>query len=154
MNEGHAALLGIGLLEERLGDASLDQATEEDIAAIAQLCVFTTHTPVPAGHDQFGADLMYSVLGAERSKTIERFGCLHNSLLNMTYLALRFSRYVNGVALQHGKVSHEMFPDYPVHSITNQTGDVRQARTAPATQAFWQAWRTIGAIRNSHREKP
>jgi starch phosphorylase len=119
MNEGHAALLGIGLLEERLGNASLDQATEDDVAAIAQLCVFTTHTPVPAGHDQFGPDQMFAVLGAERGNAIERFGCLHNALLNMTYLALRFSRYVNGVAMQHGKVSHEMFPDYPVHSITN-----------------------------------
>ncbi|MGD0796404.1 MAG: alpha-glucan family phosphorylase [Acidobacteriaceae bacterium] len=119
MNEGHAALLGIGLLEERLGGASLERATEEDVDAIAQRCVFTTHTPVPAGHDQFGVDQMYTVLGADRGKAIERFGCLHNALLNMTYLALRFSRYVNGVAMQHGKVSQEMFPDYHVHAITN-----------------------------------
>ena len=119
MNEGHAALLGIGLLEERLGGSSLEHATEEDVAAIAQLCVFTTHTPVPAGHDQFGLDQMYTVLGADRGNAIERFGCLHNALLNMTYLALRFSRYVNGVAMQHGKVSQQMFPDYHVHSITN-----------------------------------
>jgi len=119
MNEGHAALLGIGLLEERLGAAPLDQATEEDVAEIANCCVFTTHTPVPAGHDQFGLDQMYSVLGSARGNAIERFGCLHNGLLNMTYLALRFSRYVNGVAMQHGKVSQQMFPDYHVHSITN-----------------------------------
>jgi starch phosphorylase len=119
MNEGHAALLGIGLLEDRLAPASLDQATEEDVAAIAQCCVFTTHTPVPAGHDQFGLDQMYTVLGSERGNAIERFGCLHNGLLNMTYLALRFSRYVNGVAMQHGKVSQQMFPDYHVHAITN-----------------------------------
>jgi starch phosphorylase len=59
------------------------------------------------------------VLGHERSSTIERFGCLHNELLNMTYLALRFSRYVNGVAMQHGKVSQQMFPEYTVHAITN-----------------------------------
>jgi len=119
MNEGHAALLGIGLLEERLGALPLDQATEEDVAEIANCCVFTTHTPVPAGHDQFGLDQMYSVLGTARGNAIERFGCLHNGLLNMTYLALRFSRYVNGVAMQHGKVSQQMFPDYHVHSITN-----------------------------------
>jgi len=119
MNEGHAALLGIGLLEERLGAASLDQATEDDVAAIAQRCVFTTHTPVPAGHDQFGIDQMYAVLGDERGRTIERFGYLHNSLLNLTYLALRFSRYVNGVSMQHGKVSQEMYPEVRVHSITN-----------------------------------
>jgi starch phosphorylase len=119
MNEGHAALLGIGLLEEHLDGASLDQATEEDVAEIANQCVFTTHTPVPAGHDQFGLDQMYTVLGQERGNAIERFGCLHNGLLNMTYLALRFSRYVNGVAMQHGKVSQQMFPDYHVHAITN-----------------------------------
>ena len=119
MNEGHAALLGIGLLEEHLGGTPLSQATEADVAEIASQCVFTTHTPVPAGHDQFGLDQMYTVLGQDRGNTIERFGCLHNSLLNMTYLALRFSRYVNGVAMQHGKVSQQMFPDYHVHSITN-----------------------------------
>ena len=119
MNEGHAALLGIGLLEERLKGAPLEQATESDVSAIAQSCVFTTHTPVPAGHDQFGIDQMYAVLGAARGKAIERFGCLHNALLNMTYLALRFSRYVNGVAMQHGKVSQQMFPEYKVEAITN-----------------------------------
>jgi starch phosphorylase len=119
MNEGHAALLGIGLLEERLNGQPLERATEDDVKAIAAQCVFTTHTPVPAGHDQFGLDQMWTVLGKERGTTIERFGALHNALLNMTYLALRFSRYVNGVAMMHGKVSQEMFPDYKVHAITN-----------------------------------
>ena len=119
MNEGHAALLGLGLLEEQLNGVSLEQATEEDVNAVAARCVFTTHTPVPAGHDQFGMDQMYTVLGQERGIAIERFGGIHNGLLNMTYLALRFSRYVNGVAMQHGKVSQQMFPDYHVHAITN-----------------------------------
>jgi starch phosphorylase len=119
MNEGHAALLGIGLLEARLEGQPLERATEEDVKAVAAQCVFTTHTPVPAGHDQFGLDQMYAVLGKDRAATIERFGALHNALLNMTYLALRFSRYVNGVAMMHGKVSQQMFPDYKVHAITN-----------------------------------
>ena len=97
MNEGHAALLALGLLEDRLPPgASLATATEEDRLAVAAQCVFTTHTPVPAGHDQFGLDQMYAVLGDDRSKTIERFGGLHNNLMNMTYVALRFSRWVNG----------------------------------------------------------
>src|SRR6202000_3208714 len=95
------------------------EAGIEDAEAVRSQCVFTTHTPVPAGHDQFGTDQMYTVLGHERAATIERFGALHNGLMNMTYLALRFSRYVNGVALQHGKVSQGMFPEYRVHSITN-----------------------------------
>lgn len=119
MNEGHAALLTIGLLEQKLDGADLTQATDDDLKAVQQRCVFTTHTPVPAGHDQFGIDQMYAVLGQARAQCIERFGGLHNGLMNMTYIALRFSRYVNGVAMQHGKVSQQMFPEYRVHSITN-----------------------------------
>lgn len=119
MNEGHAALLTIGLLEEHLSGNPLRDAQEIDLEAVRCQCVFTTHTPVPAGHDQFGLDHMYQVLGHERASAIERAGCLHNGLMNMTYIALRFSRYVNGVAMQHGKVSQRMFSDYQVHSITN-----------------------------------
>jgi starch phosphorylase len=119
MNEGHAALLTIGLLEARRAPSPLSSATDADADAIRQQCVFTTHTPVPAGHDKFGLDQMVHVLGQERAATIERFGCLHNDLLNMTYLALRFSRYVNGVSMLHGQVSQQMFPEYPVHAITN-----------------------------------
>jgi starch phosphorylase len=119
MNEGHAALLTIGLLENRLAPSPLSAATDSDAEAIKQQCVFTTHTPVPAGHDKFGPDQMVAVLGHERASILERFGCMHNGLMNMTYLALRFSRYVNGVAMQHGKVSQHMFPEYHVHSITN-----------------------------------
>ena len=119
MNEGHAALLSIGLLEARVAPSHLSTATDADAEAVKQQCIFTTHTPVPAGHDKFGLDQMRQILGADRSSTIERFGCLHNDLLNMTYLALRFSRYVNGVAMLHGKVSQQMFPEYTVHSITN-----------------------------------
>ena len=119
MNEGHAALLTIGLMEDHLAGVPLRDAKETDAAFVREHCVFTTHTPVPAGHDQFGLDQMYRVLGHERASAIERFGCLHNGLMNMTYLALRFSRFVNGVAMQHGKVSQQMFPEYRVHSITN-----------------------------------
>jgi starch phosphorylase len=119
MNEGHAALLSLGLLEEHLAGMPLKEAKEADLEAVRQQCVFTTHTPVPAGHDQFGVDQMYQVLGHDRGAAIDRAGCLHNGLMNMTYIALRFSRYVNGVAMQHGKVSQAMFPDYKINSITN-----------------------------------
>jgi starch phosphorylase len=119
MNEGHAALLTIGLLESRVAPAPLSTANEADAEAVKQQCVFTTHTPVPAGHDKFGLDQMKQVLGPDRSAAIERFSALHNDLLNMTYLALRFSRYVNGVSMLHGKVSQQMFPEYTVHFITN-----------------------------------
>jgi starch phosphorylase len=120
MNEGHASFLTLGLLEDQLKPgATLASATEQDRLEVAKQCVFTTHTPVPAGHDQFGLDQMYAVLGQDRAKALERFGCLHNNLLNMTYVALRFSRWVNGVAMQHGKVSQQMFPDYHVEFVTN-----------------------------------
>ncbi len=120
MNEGHASLLALGLLEDRLSPGqNLASSTETDRLAVAKQCVFTTHTPVPAGHDMFGPDQMYLVLGDDRAKALERFGCMHNGLLNMTYVALRFSRWVNGVAMQHGKVSQQMFPDYHVESVTN-----------------------------------
>lgn len=119
MNEGHAALLTLGLMEDRLAGRPLANASEEDIAAVRQRCVFTTHTPVPAGHDRFGMDQMYNILGHERAAFLERSGCCPDGLLNMTYVALRFSRYVNGVAMQHGRVSQQMFPAYQVHAITN-----------------------------------
>ena len=122
MNEGHAALLSIGLLEDQLGQVGgmpVATATDTDFDTVKQQCVFTTHTPVPAGHDQFGIDQMYQVLGHERASVIERAGAIHNGCLNMTYLALRFSRFVNGVAMQHGKVSQHMFPEAAVHAITN-----------------------------------
>ncbi|WP_035349966.1 alpha-glucan family phosphorylase [Edaphobacter aggregans] len=119
MNEGHAALLTIGLLEERLGSRRLSEASDADREAVRRQCVFTTHTPVPAGHDQFGLDQMYQVLGHDRGSAVDASGGLHNGLMNMTYLALALSRYVNGVAMQHGKVSQIMFPEYKVHSITN-----------------------------------
>ena len=119
MNEGHAALLALGLLEDQLAGRSLRDFTEADIEAVRRQCVFTTHTPVPAGHDQFGLDQMYQVLGHDRASAIDRAGCLHNGLMNMTYIALRFSRFVNGVAMQHGKVSQQMFPDSKIQSITN-----------------------------------
>lgn len=119
MNEGHASLLTIGLLEQQVADGNLLDATQEDLDAVRSKCVFTTHTPVPAGHDRFSLDQARQVLGDERTEALEKFGCCHDGMLNMTYVALRFSRYVNGVAMQHGRVSREMFPDYSVQAITN-----------------------------------
>ncbi len=119
MNEGHASLLTIGLLEQQVADGNLLDATQDDLDAVRARCVFTTHTPVPAGHDRFSLDQARQVLGDERTEALEKFGCCHDGMLNMTYVALRFSRYVNGVAMQHGRVSREMFPEYSVQAITN-----------------------------------
>jgi len=119
MNEGHAALLTLALLESQLGGGPLNKVTEFDVAAVRQKCVFTTHTPVPAGHDRFSMEQAIRILGGERTARLESLGCCHENMLNMTYVALCFSRYVNGVALQHGNVSREMFPQYQIDAITN-----------------------------------
>lgn len=119
MNEGHASLLALALLEERLGDANLAAATETDIREVRRQCVFTTHTPVPAGLDQFSRELMARVLGTDRAGILDATHCCPEALLNMTYLGLRFSHYINGVAMHHGTVSQGMFPQYPISAITN-----------------------------------
>jgi glycogen phosphorylase len=119
MNEGHSALLTLALLEQRLGRPNLGSATEEDLEAVRRQCVFTTHTPVPAGHDQFTRTLMSQVLGEEHAAVLEVTHCCPEQTLNMTFLALRFSHYINGVAMHHGEVSQGMFPRYPVRAITN-----------------------------------
>ena len=119
MNEGHAALLTQALLESQMAGGHPGTVTEADIEQVRRKCVFTTHTPVPAGHDRFSSEQSIRILGGERTARIERLGCFENGLLNMTLLALRFSRYANGVAMQHGKVSRSMFPEYTVDSITN-----------------------------------
>ena len=135
MNEGHAALLTIPVLEQELHGAGLQTATDRNADAVRRRCVFTTHTPVPAGHDRFSGEQAYRILGAERAGMLERFGCFHDGLLNMTYVALRFSRFVNGVAMQHGKVSRQMFPDYTIDAITN--GVHAGTWTAPSVQALF-----------------
>jgi starch phosphorylase len=119
MNEGHSALLTLALLEERLGRRSLPNAGPEDIEAIRQQCVFTTHTPVPAAFDQFPLDMAAEALGADRVGALRPMQGISDGKLNMTYLGLRCSRYVNGVAMRHGEVSQRMFPNDVVHSITN-----------------------------------
>jgi len=119
MNEGHAALLTLALLESQMSGGPLAAATETDIAQVRRKCVFTTHTPVPAGHDRFSTEQTIRILGGERTARLERLDCFRDGLLNMTLLALRFSRYANGVALQHGKVSRAMFPEFAIDSITN-----------------------------------
>ena len=119
MNEGHAALLTLALLESQLGGGPLGAATEADIEQVRRKCVFTTHTPVPAGHDRFSTEQAIRILGGDRTARLEKLGCFRDGLLNMTLLALRFSRYANGVAMQHGKVSRAMFPEFTIDSITN-----------------------------------
>lgn len=93
--------------------------TEAEVEAVRRHCVFTTHTPVPAGHDQFPWELVRQVLGPGRTDLLEATGCCIQENLNMTYLAMRFARYINGVAMRHGEISLGMFPGYPINAISN-----------------------------------
>lgn len=118
MNEGHAALLTLELLRERLRRRKRTDINEGDVSAVRKRCVFTTHTPVPAGHDQFPINLARGVLGELLEHGIEQVVRRDDSL-NLTYLALVLSRYINGVAKKHGEVSRHLFADYRIDSITN-----------------------------------
>jgi starch phosphorylase len=117
LNEGHSALLTLGLLEETIADSRLAPLAAR--ARVRMESVFTTHTPVPAGHDKFERKLADKMLGRERAALLEKIGAYHDGKLNMTYLALTCCRFVNGVAMQHGEVSRAMFPEYTIHAITN-----------------------------------
>jgi glycogen phosphorylase len=144
MNEGHSALLALGLLERRLDQSFAGRVKQLDIDGIRNLCIFTTHTPVPAGHDQFSRELVEQVLGSSEYSLLDETEAWHGEVLNMTYLALRFSGYVNGVAMRHGEVSRDMFPDYVISAITN--GVHATTWTAPAFSELFDrylpAWRT------------
>ncbi|MDQ3907236.1 MAG: alpha-glucan family phosphorylase, partial [Acidobacteriota bacterium] len=97
LNEGHSAFLTLELARELIEEGS----TFDDAAPrVRERCVFTTHTPVPAGHDQFSMDLVRQVLGPERAAAVEVSGCCPGEALNMTYLAMAHSRYINGVSLR------------------------------------------------------
>jgi starch phosphorylase len=144
MNEGHSALLALSLLERRLDQSFAGRVRELDIEGIRRMCIFTTHTPVPAGHDRFSRKLAEEVLGEDGVTLLDQAEAWHGDFLNMTYLALRFSGYVNGVAMRHGEVSRGMFPTYAISAITN--GVHATTWTSPAFASLFDrhimGWRT------------
>lgn len=120
MNEGHSSLLVLELLKKYRRDIEevWDEKLIWDIEKVRSLCVFTTHTPIAAGHDKFSYELLQNILSDGISiNLIKEFG--GGEYLNMTLLALNLSRYINGVAKRHGEVSKGMFPGYEIHAITN-----------------------------------
>jgi len=141
MNEGHAALLTMELLEEESKRAGRASVKGEDIEKVRSRCVFTTHTPVPAGHDKFpveymtrlfpdqlrffdvkdasSADLIRNIMQVEQNYPDFQEAARRGASLNMTYLALSLSNFVNGVAKLHGEVSRRMFPNVHIEAITN-----------------------------------
>jgi starch phosphorylase len=161
MNEGHSAFLTFELLREQLAEQrSLRQAEEW----VRDHCVFTTHTPVPAGHDRFAPELMEYVLGNYReslgldTEQFLSYGRVDPSNAHetfcMTVLALKMSRGANGVSELHGEVSREMWKELsvqrntgvaPIGHITNGI-HVLGWMTRP-TRQFWkrhlgQDWET------------
>jgi glycogen phosphorylase len=141
MNEGHAALLSLELLAEEARAAGRKRIRGEDIEKVRSMCVFTTHTPVPAGHDRFpmefltrvfpnqtdfldlsdagSAALMKRVLQVQEPYADLQAAAQGGATLNMTQLAIGLTKYVNGVAKQHGATSRKMFPGVPIEAITN-----------------------------------
>ncbi len=120
MNEGHSALLGLELMRRYTYSEEDVRPGESpyDLPRVRDLCSFTTHTPIEAGHDRFSYDLVQRVLDDGFDiETIKHLAGEEN--LNMTQLALNLSEYVNGVATRHAEVSNKMFPGYKVHAITN-----------------------------------
>ncbi|HYD02849.1 MAG TPA: alpha-glucan family phosphorylase [Alphaproteobacteria bacterium] len=118
MNEGHSALLTIELLKKTYKNTGEHEEDHYDIEQVKDKCVFTTHTPIAAGHDAFDIGLFQKLL----KNNIPKFAldkAMHNGMVNMTMLALNFSTYVNGVAKRHGEVTREMFPGYIINEITN-----------------------------------
>ena len=118
MNEGHSALATLALLEEQARSLPEPGFSEVEIDAIRRRCAFTTHTPVPAGHDRFSAEMVSQVLGKRRVAALTRLQ-LMDGFLNMTELALRLSGFVNAVSMRHGEISRAMFPKQSIFAITN-----------------------------------
>lgn len=119
MNEGHASFLTLELLNRSATKRGRTHVTQEDIEQVREQCIFTTHTPVPAGHDRFDQGLVRELFEPNEDM-VEMDAILYDGEeLNMTELALDLSRYVNGVAKKHGEVSRNMFDGYEIDSITN-----------------------------------
>jgi starch phosphorylase len=120
MNEGHAAFLTLELLHEFKKDieAVWDEEHIWDTESVKDLCVFTTHTPVEAGHDKFTYELFREVLRNYFPENIMK-KLAGDKNVNMTLLGFNLSNFVNGVAKKHGEVSQSMFPGYQINAITN-----------------------------------
>jgi len=144
LNEGHAAFLALELLD-RGRVAPEDLAPGEDLYDIPEVrsrCVFTTHTPVEAGHDRFPYDVVERMLpGFVDLTELKKLAGADN--LNMTRLALNLSDYVNGVAHRHAQTTEKMYPGYHIHAITNgvHLGTWAHPRLAQLYDGQFPQWR-------------
>jgi starch phosphorylase len=116
LNEGHAALAPLEVIRAANGGRSPGEWRFDDVRA---RCIFTTHTPVPAGHDRFDWSLVRRVLGPLVPDDVLQMLAARDGLFNTTALALDLCGFVNGVAKRHEEVSQGMFPGYGIHHVTN-----------------------------------
>jgi starch phosphorylase len=128
MNEGHAAFLTLELMREKM---ALGKTLEQSLELTRKECIFTTHTPVEAGHDRFTPELVeyalhkYAAYLRTSVKELMSLGRVDPKNAAepfcMTVLALKASRAANGVSELHGQVSremwHVMFPTVPVEKV-------------------------------------
>ncbi len=143
LNEGHAAFLTLELLN-RYRFASHDVRPGEpvyDLAKVRECCVFTTHTPIDAGHDRFSYELFESLV-SDLVEIDQLKALAGREQLNMTQLALNLAGYTNGVARRHAQTTRQMFPGYRVHAITNgvHVGLWTHAAFARLFTANWPQW--------------
>ncbi|MEY2526947.1 MAG: glycogen phosphorylase [Verrucomicrobiota bacterium] len=152
MNEGHSAFLALERIRRNVVEKNLDFYSALQVVAAAN--VFTTHTPVPAGNDSFSREMMRKYFGNLAKELVIPFDELFRfgqasvdpaDVFSMTILALRLSRYVNGVSKLHGQVSQMLWTDVwagvPVHEvpITNITNGVHtKTWMAPEFSALYQ----------------
>lgn len=148
MNEGHAAFLSLELIHEKMAGG---QGFDEALVATRDECIFTTHTPVPAGHDRFTPELMsYSLARYMKGLRLEQTELMalgredpdnDDEQFCMTVLALKTARAANGVSELHGEVSREMWAslDGNVPSIDHVTNGIHLLGWMKATaREFWQ----------------
>jgi glycogen phosphorylase len=128
MNEGHSAFLTLELLREQIAAGVKKTKAEEEVK---KQCVFTTHTPVPAGHDRFPQSLIEFQLSTFAQKLkfsldqLMAYGRINEKdneePFYMTVLAMKFSRVTNAVSELHGKVSremwHQLYPKLTVEKV-------------------------------------
>ncbi len=142
MNEGHSGLLVLALLQEQM-NGSADTPTDRDVEAVRRQCVFTVHTPVPAGHDVFTTELTEEVLGPERTRLLHIAPAFEDGMFDLTTFVMYFARAANGVSLRHAEITRAMFPGYVVGAITNGV-DAGTWVSEPFADLFdrhWPAWR-------------
>ena len=142
MNEGHCALLTSELLRERALATGVAIDSPEAAKAVRACCAFTTHTPVPAGHDRFPLDMVRSVCGGDTVLARSPF-FVRDGLLDTTHTALNMSGYSNAVSQRHAEVTREMFPEATIDGITNgvHAGRWVGPHLAPVLDARVSGWR-------------